>query len=115
MHITVHAVHLIYQRNKQLEVNNAALNNELIKLKEKAVEEIQALQAQVKAYSQEYEKQKGLLAGGLKQKEEAQEEIQVLTAQVNAYSRECEKQKGLVAQNQEKHKTEVYLIILHPI
>ena len=115
MHITVYAVYLIYQRNKQLEINNAALNNELIKLKEKAVEEIQALQAQVKAYSQEYEKQKGLLAGGLKQKEEAQEEIQVLTAQVNAYSRECEKQKGLVAQNQEKHKTEVYLIILHPI
>ena len=37
-----------------------------------------------------------------------EEEIQVLTAQVNAYSRECEKQKGLVAQNQEKHKSEVY-------
>ena len=38
-----------------------------------------------------------------------EEEIQVLTAQVNAYSRECEKQKGLVAQNQERHKTEVYM------
>ena len=38
-----------------------------------------------------------------------EEEIQVLTAQVNAYSRECEKQKGLVAQNQRKHKTEVYM------
>ena len=38
-----------------------------------------------------------------------EEEIQVLTAQVNAYSRECEKQKGLVAQNQGRHKTEVYM------
>ena len=40
------------------------------------------------------------------------EEIQVLTAQVNAYSRECEKQKGLVAQNQERHKTEVWYTVL---
>ena len=46
---------------------------------------------------------------------EMEEEIQVLTAQVNAYSRECEKQKGLVAQNQERHKTEVYMycIVIH--
>ena len=75
--------------------------------KKLAEEEVQVLKAEVNNYRCEYEKQKGLLTGGLKQKEEAQEEIQVLTAQVNAYSRECEKQKGLVAQNQERHKTEV--------
>ena len=38
-----------------------------------------------------------------------EEEIQILVAQCNAYSRECEKQKGLVAENQERHKTEVYM------
>ena len=42
-----------------------------------------------------------------------EEEIQVLTAQVNAYSREVDKQKGLVTQSQEKHKTEVFVLLFH--
>ena len=40
---------------------------------------------------------------------EMEEEIHVLTLQLNAHRRECEKQEGLVAQNQVKHKTEVYI------